>query len=138
MTSPTRTGIPVSPKHRKFSIVVVRNPEGGIKFFVMIGHSFGLTAAVYNYNRRSRIINEILLKEFGIAASYFYDDKFGIELEATVRSALQTAKDLHRWIGADFDESKTQISQKITILGVLSTIIIISSQHSNPWIKGRC
>ena len=109
--------------HRRWSVIIIIDYRSGrVTFWVMIGHSFGLTASVYNYNRRSRIINEILLKEFGIVASYFYDDKFGIELEATVRSALQTAKDLHRWIGADFEESKTQISKKITILGVLPHI----------------
>ena len=103
--------------------MILDHRPGAVTFWVMIGHSFGLTSAVYNYNRRSRIINEILLKEFGIVASFFYDDKYGIELEATVASALQVAKDLHRWIGADYDETKTQISRKITILGVLSIII---------------
>ena len=46
--------LPVRPDHRKFSVICLKDPEDGVpKYFVMIGHSFGLVAAVYNYNRRS-------------------------------------------------------------------------------------
>ena len=46
--------IPIHPDHRRWSVISLREPDTGkISFFVMIGHSFGLVAAVYNYNRRS-------------------------------------------------------------------------------------
>ena len=73
-----KVGIAVSPTHRKFSIVVVRNPKGGVSFFVMIGHSFGLVSAVYNYNRRSALIDDILKHIFEVASNFYFDDKFGI------------------------------------------------------------
>ena len=57
----------ISPDHRKYSGVAFRRPGSGvIAFFVMIGHSFGLVAAVYNYNRRSAMIDEFLRNIFCI------------------------------------------------------------------------
>ena len=53
--------IPVRPAHRKFTVIVLMDPA--LKrpaYFVMVSHSFGLTAAVYNYNRRSALLNEIM------------------------------------------------------------------------------
>ena len=61
--------IPVRPGHRRFAVIVVRKPGGGVGFFVMIGHSFGLISAVYNYNRRSAIVDDILRKLFEVAAN---------------------------------------------------------------------
>ena len=64
--------IPVQPEQRKFAVIVVRHPDGGKKigFFIMIGHSFGLISAVYNYNRRSAILNEILNKILNVPATF--------------------------------------------------------------------
>ena len=61
----------------------------------MIGHSFGLVSAVYNYNRRSAAINEILVSLFGLIAFSFYDDKYGFEPAQTVESAHQIAQHVH-------------------------------------------
>ena len=59
--------IGIRPDHRKFSVICLKNPKSGkAEFFVMVGHSFGLVSAVYNYNRRSAAINEILMKLFNL------------------------------------------------------------------------
>lgn len=59
--------VAVRPEHRRFSVICLKDPKSGkVAFFVMVGHSFGLVSAVYNYNRRSAAINEILVKEFGL------------------------------------------------------------------------
>ncbi len=47
----------------------------------MSGHSFGLTAVVYGYHRRSAMTNRILMKEFCLVCDFSFDDKFGFELE---------------------------------------------------------
>ena len=61
--------VAVRPEHRRFSVICLKDPKSGkVAFFVMVGHSFGLVSAVYNYNRRSAAINEILVKEFGLVA----------------------------------------------------------------------
>ena len=72
--------VAVRPDHRKFSVICLKDPTCDKPvFFVMVGHSFGLVSAVYNYNRRSAAINEILVKLFGLIAFSFYDDKYGFE-----------------------------------------------------------
>ena len=80
--------IGILPSHRKL-----------LARFIMIGHSFGLVSAVYNYNRRSALIDEILRKAFKLVSFNFYDDKFGFETEATVGSAFACAELVHEWLG---------------------------------------
>ena len=98
----------------------MRQPSSGkVAFFVMtIGHSFGLVAAVYNYNRRSAAITDILRRLFFVAAFNFYDDKYGFEPEATCSSAFEVSQKVHWWLGAQFDPKKLQLCFDPTILGV--------------------
>lgn len=99
--------VPIRPDHRMFSVIALKEPASGkTAFFVMIGHSFGLVSAVYNYNRRSAAINEILISLFGLIAFSFYDDKYGFEPVQTVESAHQIAQHVHWWLGAKFDQRK--------------------------------
>ena len=66
--------VAVRPDQRKFSVIFASRTRVPLEqFFVMIGHSFGLVSAVYNYNRRSAAINECLVKLFGLVAFSFYD-----------------------------------------------------------------
>ena len=81
--------VPISPDHRKWSVVALKDPGSGkVAFFVMVGHSFGLVSAVYNYNRRSAAITDILRRVFSVAAFNFYDDKYGFEPEDTAPRVL--------------------------------------------------
>jgi hypothetical protein len=90
--------IAVRPDQRKWSVIALRQPSSGkVAFFVMIGHSFGLVAAVYNYNRRSAAITDILRRLFFVAAFNFYDDKYGFEPEKPL--ALLRSKYHRRLIG---------------------------------------
>ena len=85
--------LPIRPDHRKFSVICLKDPQDGVpKYFVMIGHSFGLVAAVYNYNRRSAFVNDVLVKIFEMVAFNFYDDKYGFETEVTAPSAMLAAE----------------------------------------------
>ena len=109
----------ILPEHRRFSVICLKNPESARPcFFVMVGHSFGLVSAVYNYNRRSAAINEILVSLFGLVAFSFYDDKYGFEPVETVESAHRVAQAVHFWLGAQFDQKKLQLSRSPVILGV--------------------
>ena len=111
--------VPIAPGHRKFSVICLKDPSSGVtKFFVMIGHSFGLVSAVYNYNRRSAAINEILEKIFGLVSFNFYDDKYGFEAEETIDSAHEVAITVHWLLGAQFDAKKLQKTAAPVILGV--------------------
>ena len=111
--------VPISPGHRKWSVVALKDPgTGKVAFFVMVGHSFGLVSAVYNYNRRSAAITDILRRVFSVAAFNFYDDKYGFEPEDTVASAFALAEKVHWCLGARFDQQKLQLCSDPTILGV--------------------
>ena len=73
--------IVILPDHRTFNVICLKDPyDAKAKFFVMIGHSFGLVSSVYNYNRRSSAINEILEKIFSLVAFNFYEghDRLGV------------------------------------------------------------
>ena len=72
--------VPIHPSHRRWSVICMRDPsDGRLAFFIMVGHSFGLVSAVYNYNRRSAAITDILRRVFLVAAFNFYDDSHGFE-----------------------------------------------------------
>lgn len=75
-------------------------------------------SAVYNYNRRSAAINEILLKLFNLVSFNFYDDKYGFEPLGSVESAFHVAQRIHWLLGAAFDSKKLQLTDKPVILGV--------------------
>ena len=116
--------VPIRPDQRKFSVIALKNPFSGVpSFFVMVGHSFGLVSAVYNYNRRSAAINEFLVSLFGLVAFSFYDDKYGFEPLSTVQSAHEVAQQVHWWLGAHFDQKKLQLARDPTILGVTYNLI---------------
>ena len=116
--------VAVQPEHRKFSVICLKNPRSGKpNFFVMVGHSFGLVSAVYNYNRRSAAINEVLVNLFGLVAFSFYDDKYGFEPSSTAASARHVAECVHTWLGARFDQKKLQLSSSPTILGVTYNLL---------------
>ena len=111
--------IPIKPDHRRFSVICFKNPQNhAMNYFVMIGHSFGLVAAVYNYNRRSALIDEILRKLFGLVSFCYYDDKYGFELQTTARSAAEVGRAAHTILGAQFDLKTLQNGQILEILGV--------------------
>ncbi|CAE7517169.1 unnamed protein product, partial [Symbiodinium microadriaticum] len=92
---------------------IARCPFLQVAFFVMVGHSFGLVSAVYNYNLRSAAITDILRRVFFVAGFNFYDDKYGFEPEETAARAK-----VHWWLGARFDQQKLQLCSDPTILGV--------------------
>ena len=92
--------IPISPAHRKWSVVALMDPDTGKVFFAMVGHSFRLVSAVYNYNRRSAAITDILRRVFTVAAFNFYGDKYGFEPEDTAEGAFAQAEQVHWWLGA--------------------------------------
>ena len=116
--------IAIKPDHRRWSVIALKQPGSGkVAFFVMVGHSFGLVSSVYNYNRRSAAITDILRRVFLVAAFNFYDDKYGFEPSTTIDSAFLCAQKVHWWLGAQFDNRKLQLSSDPTILGVTYDLV---------------
>ena len=119
--------IPIRAEHRMFSVVAFKDPGShAIVYFVMIGHSFGLVSAVYNYNRRSALLNEFLQKIFGLVSFSYYDDKYGFETERTIGSAHEVAQFAHRVLGAKFDLKKLQSGPLVEILGVTYNFLFMT------------
>ena len=57
--------LPILPRDRSLAVIVLENLETKIvSYFVMIGHPFGLTPSVYNYNRRAAVLTGFLASEF--------------------------------------------------------------------------
>eukprot|EP00438_Fugacium_kawagutii_P013451 Skav225992 [mRNA] locus=scaffold4003:161449:163482:+ [translate_table: standard] len=132
--------LPIRPDHRMFSVIALKDPHSGrVAFFVMVGHSFGLVSAVYNYNRRSALINEFLCSLFGLVAFNFYDDKYGFEFKETIASAHEIAQAVHWWLGARYDQKKLQLSSEPVILGVTynleSMILEIKSDRKRDLLE---
>ena len=110
--------IPILPSHRRYSVVALHDPKSGRPaYFVMIGHAFGFVAAVYNYNRRSALINEFL-HNMGLLAFQYYDDKFGFTTEPLAELELQLVVTLHKCLGVDFTADKLQCASLVRILGI--------------------
>ena len=74
--------------------------------------------SIYNYNRRSALITDVLRGLFGILAFNFCDNKFGFEGAETIESAFLLVQKVHWWLGARFDQEKLQFSGQPVILGV--------------------
>ena len=83
----------------------------------MVGHNFGLLAAVYNYYRRAAIINDWLLA-MGPGATHYYDDKFGFSRNEIVEDDLHLVGLLHTSLGIAFSGEKTQAGRTVTVLGI--------------------
>ena len=79
----------------------------------MVGHSFGLTAAVYNYNRRSAIVNDILQNVFELIARNYYDDKYGFTTVGLVQQELLIVESVHKWAGISYSAAKLQAGEVV-------------------------
>ena len=65
----------MNPEQKRFAVVAKKSPVNNkVAFFVMTGHAFGWAAAVYNFNRRARLKQEILRNLFKLPCFAFYDD----------------------------------------------------------------
>ncbi|CAE7766328.1 cya1 [Symbiodinium necroappetens] len=83
--------IPISPAHRKWSVVALKDPAAGkVAFFAMIGHSLvgvrGLQPPFGSNHRHPSAV-------FTVAAFNFYDDK------SMMTRAFALAEQVHWWLG---------------------------------------
>ena len=70
-------GIPVHLKHKHLSVIAMCDPScGSVRFFVMVGYPFGMTASVMNYCPKSHALNQFFIRCLRIASMSFFDNKF--------------------------------------------------------------
>ena len=84
----------------------------------MTGHAFGWSAAVYNFNRRARLKQEILRKLFFLPCWAYYDDLYGLETDETVDNAVVVARKVHELLGILYGEHKVKQGPDVDLLGV--------------------
>ena len=64
--------IPILPSHRRYAVVALMNPKDRqIYYYLMTGHSFGFTSAVYNYNRRPGLMQHLQTSVFQICPLHY-------------------------------------------------------------------
>ena len=111
--------IPVHHEHRHLSVIALCDPScGSVRFFVMIGHPFGMTASVMNYCRRSYALNQFLIRSLRMASMSFCDDKFAFSQAEVVQQQKDLVLSVSKWLGIRMSE-KTEWGQHVTILGII-------------------
>ena len=112
-------GIGIHPSQKRFAVVAMKDPASGkVAFFLMTGHAFGWSAAVYNFNRRARLKQEILRKLFYLPCWAYYDDLYGLETDETVDNAVAVARKVHELLGILYGEHKVKQGPDVDLLGV--------------------
>ena len=110
--------IPVHPNARKLAVVTMWDPTSNREaFFIMIGHLFGLTASVMNFNRRAVALTYILQKYFMMPALSYFDDRFGIARGPILDLDTRIVLELCNLLGVAVN-SKTQKGHVVDLLGV--------------------
>eukprot|EP00971_Amphidinium_carterae_P317105 6303684-Amphidinium_carterae.1 len=80
----------VKPEHRHYSVIALMCPGSARPaFFLMVGHSFGPTAAVYNYNRKSCQINDFPVKLCSFLLFRFMTTSLGSSLRSLSRRLMR-------------------------------------------------
>jgi len=135
--------VPVASDQRRFSVVAVINPNQDqtsgdcfptIEYFVMSGHCFGFTNAVYNYNRRPMAITQILRRIFHIPTDHYYDDRWGIEPMASVPSAFSTTEAVFKLLGILVQSEKAQGPETVEVpLPEGGTKVVETVSKDHPW-----
>ena len=127
--------VPVHPEQRRFSVVAIVNPNKDnegiphpyVEYYIMNGHCFGFTNAVYNYCRRPLALRFVLREIFGIMTDDYVDDRWGIEPRDTIESSYRTTVSVTRLLGIQTQDDKAQ--------GPPETIDMNSDDAKEPWTR---
>ena len=107
--------IPLAPRHRKLSIETMWVPlNKKPAYFGMIGHGFGLLAAVFNFDRRSAAFNDILLK-FGLMD--YFDHHYGLRPATIIDEDLEIVKEIATLLGSDLGIHKCEAGKCVDSSG---------------------
>ena len=110
--------LPIHPRHRGLGVVSLCDPGSGkVAFFVMAGHPFGLTASVFNYNRRGRFLTDFFVKDMAMLVLNFYDDRFGFTFADEAEEEAAAVTRICFLLGVALSD-KTQVGRSLVVLGV--------------------
>jgi len=108
--------IPIDPEQRHLAVVAVVDPNIDSKgqsrprtrYFIMNGHCFGYTNAVYNYCRRPLAIRHLLRVLFHVATDDYVDDRWAIEPMSTIESSYRVSAGVFMLLGIPTQDDKAQ------------------------------
>ena len=111
--------IPVHPEDLRFTVPSVWNEEKQKQVWVvLLGHPFGLIAAVHNFCRFSAFIRHVMHALGWVPADYFFDDHWVIEPTEIIQSGLGMLQLLFQCLGFETATEKSQDDAELVILGV--------------------
>ena len=80
-----------------------------MQFGEMVGHPFGLGAAVLNYDRQPELIIHVMRVAFKVLCWHFYDDACFLGLSRERGSGQRVYHDLQAALGTMLDPAKRQL-----------------------------
>ena len=110
--------IAVSPCSRRVAVVGLCHPDTGrVGYYVMDGHPFGLTASVFNFNRRAVALTSFLVRDLRLVALSHYGDRFGLARCELVQEECDKVVEICELLGVAAS-LKSQTGQAVALLGI--------------------
>ena len=102
-------------EHRHLAVIALCDPScGSVRFFVMFGHPFGMTA----FSHLVRVEPVFLIRCLRMASMSFFDDKFAFSQAEVVQQQKDLVLSISKWLGIRMSE-KTEWGQHVNILGII-------------------
>ena len=103
--------IPTSEPH--FTIIAIwslkaNNGAGGVRFFPVHGHNFGLESSVVNFSRLPALLVRIARLLLAVPVANYIDDYMQIDLRRAGDSAQRSVTALHKIAGLGFEPDKSK------------------------------
>ena len=110
--------------HPEYTVVAIWDTiEGGVRYFTMYGHNFGLKSAVLSFNRHSQLLTWIARRWFGVCCASYFDDVDTCEPSFSGSSGKKVLHDIARLAGTPFAAEKDKdFATANTFLGVLADL----------------
>ena len=83
----------------------------------MDGHPFGLTASVFNFNRRAVALTSFLVRDLRPVALSYYDDRFGLTRIELAQEECDMVVEIWKLLGVAVSP-KSQAGQAVFLLGM--------------------
>ncbi len=98
---------PVSDKHAGLTVVAYWDYERRrVRYLQLIGHPFGLSAAVVSYNRGPELLTAAARRILSIPTAHFYDDHLVLGTSLEKSSGQKGLRLLAKLTGTQFDDTK--------------------------------
>ena len=107
--------------HPEYTVVAIWDTiEGGVRYYTMYGHNFGLKSAVLSFNRHTQLISWVARNWFGVCNAAYFDDVDTTEPAYCGATGKKVLHDLAAVAGTPFAASKDKpFARARTFLGVL-------------------